>query len=80
MSEHRFDVGDLIELVPENFFHDWYQGKGLILSVEDHKYKVLIFELIKISKKRLVEINMGQQTVDFPIKEADECGYFKLLY
>lgn len=80
MIEPRFDVGDMIELVPQNFFHDWYSGTGIILSIENNNYHVLIFELVKTNRKRLVEFNMGQQYLDFPVQEADECGYFKLLY
>lgn len=80
MNEPRFNVGDMIELVPQNFFHDWYSGTGIILSIENRNYHVLIFELIKINRKRLVEYNMGQQYIDFPIQETDECGYFKLIY
>lgn len=80
MTEPRFSVGDMIELVPQNFFHDWYQGTGLILSVDDNKYTVLVFELVKISRKRLTNMNLGQQRIEFPIQEADECGYFKLVY
>lgn len=79
MNEPRFNVGDMIELVSQNFFHDWYSGTGIILSIENKNYYVLIFELIKINRKRLVEYNMGQQYLDFPIQETDECGYFKLI-
>lgn len=79
MAEPRFNIGDLIELVPQNFFHDWYSGTGIILSIEDGNYFVLVFELIKTSPKRLVEYNMGKQYVNFSVREADEYGYFKLL-
>ena len=77
--ESRFDVGDMIELVPENFPDDWYEGIGIILQIENGKYSVHIFSLVKTSRKRMTTYVLGEKRMEFPVVEADENGYFKLL-
>lgn len=77
--EPRFDVGDMIELVPENFPDDWYEGIGIILQIENGKYSVHIFSLVKTSRKRMTTYVLGEKRMQFPVIEADENGYFKLL-
>ena len=77
MQQTRFKIGDMIQLVPENFFGDWYQGTGLIVDIENGDYVVMMFDLKKTSRKRLVEIELGHQTTRFKVVEADQYGYFK---
>jgi hypothetical protein len=77
--DSRFDVGDIIELIPENFPDDWYEGIGLILDIVDGNYYVHIYSLVKTSRKKLTVIMLGEQRMHFPVNEADENGYFRLL-
>lgn len=74
----KFDVGDMIELVPEAFPDDWYEGIGLIMSLEDNQYTVLIFSLVKTSRRQLSTYVLGQTTLRLSIDKADESGYFKM--
>lgn len=75
----RFEVGDIIELIPENFMDDWYEGKGMIVSTEDNIYTVHMFNLVKTSRKRLTRMELGEHRLEFIITEADEHGYFKRI-
>ncbi len=75
--EPKFDVGDLIELIPSAFDGDWMEGKGLIVGIEDNNYIIEMFVLSKTMRKNLALIDFGPSRLNLPVDKADEKGYFK---
>lgn len=78
MVEPKFDVGDMIELIPSSFQDDWLEGTGLIIDIADNQYVIEMFNLSKTMRKNLSTIVFGQSRLQLPVDKADERGYFKL--
>ena len=72
-------AGQLIKLVPSNFQKDLYDGHGLILEVTETHYRVLMYDLIRIIRKNMATVVIGQKETYFSIDEADGYGYFEVI-
>ena len=79
MVDPKYDVGEMVELVPDAFEDNLYEGKGLILSCEDGIYLLQMFEFRKISRKNFSVVDLGPQRIRLLIDKADEKGYFKII-
>lgn len=77
MSEPKFIPGMLIKLKPENFPQDAYEGHGLILEATETHYQVLMYDLVKISRRNLSTTVIGQKRIFFSIEEADGLQFFE---
>lgn len=81
----KWSVGDIVEFIPGNYLHEgyntrfWLEGAGIILAIDDDKYVIHTFHLVKTSAKNLSTYDIGSQVIRLPILETDKAECFRSL-
>lgn len=76
------EVGDIIEIITDNLPASdqyWLEGKGFVLSIDEHVIKAHMFFLNKISKKNFSEIYLQNTEKLFSVNEVAKYGYLKVI-
>ncbi len=83
--ESKWKPGDLVEFIPGNYLFEgyntrhWLEGAGIILAIEDGKYVIHTYNLVKTSAKNLSTYEIGTTTLKLPIIECDKNDCFRSL-
>ena len=75
----KYNIGDIVELIPGNCPNGWFEGTGVILGENDNKYQILFSEFSKTDNKKLYTTYYGSIFYQFDIEMANENEIFKIL-
>ena len=75
----KYDVGDIVEFIPQNCPYDIFEGTGIILDSSNGKYFIKFYTLTKYNSKRLYSVELEPQSIEIDIDFANNNELFKIL-